>query len=59
MAQKVDISANMPEEAALESFARRLYPTLLDYFESEEGQKDFKEWKEAKEAQKAKDKPNK
>jgi hypothetical protein len=56
MAKKVDISADMPEEAALESFARRLYPTLFCYFESEEGQKDFKEWKEAKEAKKFSDK---
>jgi hypothetical protein len=46
----------MPEEAALESFARRLYPTLLSYFESEEGQSDFAKWKEAKEAKKLSDK---
>jgi len=56
MAKKVDISTNMPEEAALESFARRLYPTLLSYFESEEGQSDFAKWKEAKEAKKLSDK---
>jgi hypothetical protein len=46
----------MPEEAALESFARRLYPTSLSYFEGEEGQSDFAKWKEAKEAEKLSDK---
>ena len=56
MGKKVDISANTPQDAALESFARRLYPTLLSYFESEEGQSDFAKWKEAKEAKKLSDK---
>jgi hypothetical protein len=59
MAKKVDISAEMPEEAALESFARRLYPTLLNYFESDEGQRDFAEWKTKKEAQKTESKSDK
>jgi hypothetical protein len=52
MGKKVDISSNMPKEAALESLARRIYPTLLAYFESEEGQSDFAKWKETKEAKK-------
>jgi hypothetical protein len=30
----------------IESLARRLFPAIQEYFESEEGQKEFEEWKE-------------
>ncbi len=35
----------------IESFARCIYPAILAYFESEEGQKEFAEWKERKETE--------
>ncbi|MFZ5974245.1 MAG: hypothetical protein ACOYU3_02400 [Bacillota bacterium] len=30
----------------IESLARRLFPAIREYFESEEGQREFEEWKE-------------
>jgi hypothetical protein len=32
----------------IESFARCIYPAILAYFESEEGQREFAIWKEQK-----------
>lgn len=32
-------------KSALDSLARRLYPAIREYFESEEGQREFEEWK--------------
>ena len=32
-------------EDALETLAEALYPDILEYFHSEEGQKEFAEWK--------------
>jgi hypothetical protein len=34
-----------PPDDALEALARCLYPAILSYFESEEGQREFEEWK--------------
>jgi hypothetical protein len=34
---------------AIDSLARRLYPAIREYFESEEGQREFKKWKMEKE----------
>jgi hypothetical protein len=31
-------------DGALEALARRLYPAIRSYFESEEGQREFAEW---------------
>jgi hypothetical protein len=36
-------------KTALDSLARRLYPAIRKYFESEEGQREFKEWKKQRE----------
>ena len=35
-----------PSKAEIESFARRIYPAILEYFESEQGQREFAEWKQ-------------
>ena len=37
----------------IESFARCIYPAILAYFESKEGQKEFASWKERKEKEAA------
>ena len=34
-------------EDALETLAEALYPDILEFFNSEEGQKEFAEWKES------------
>ncbi|MGI6153578.1 MAG: hypothetical protein ACOYJB_07095 [Christensenellaceae bacterium] len=36
-------------KTALDSLARRLYPAIREYFECEEGQREFEEWKKQKE----------
>lgn len=36
-------------KSALDSLARRLYPAIREYFESEEGQREFEEWKKQRE----------
>ena len=33
-------------KAELDSLARRIYPAIRKYFESDEGQKAFEEWKQ-------------
>ena len=33
-----------PPADAIEALARRLYPAMVAYFESEEGQREFAEW---------------
>ena len=38
-----------PSNDALEALARRLYPAIRSYFESEDGQREFAEWKAQKE----------
>jgi len=35
-----------PPKAAIDAFARCIYPAILEYFESEQGQKEFAEWKQ-------------
>ena len=47
------ISQNTPEyippDSALESFARRILPSIQAYYDSEEGQREFEKWKKEKE----------
>lgn len=38
---------DIPDEV-IQSLARTLLPAIRDYFESEEGKRDFGEWKEKK-----------
>ena len=38
---------NIPEES-IEAIARCIYPDILAYYESEEGQQEFEKWKAAK-----------
>ena len=40
-----------PPASAIEALARRLYPAMLAYFESEEGQREFSEWQAAQGAE--------
>ncbi len=42
-----DGQSDIPKHA-LQSLARRLYPAIREYFESEEGQREFEEWKNRK-----------
>jgi hypothetical protein len=37
--------ANEIPDDALEALARALYPAMVAYFESEQGQREFAEWK--------------
>ena len=37
--------ANAIPDDALEALARCLYPTMVTFFESDEGQREFAEWK--------------
>ena len=39
-------AAFMPSEADIQAFARCIYPAIREYFESEQGQREFAEWKE-------------
>ena len=39
----------VPSKAEIEAFARRIYPAILEYFESEQGQREFAEWKQSQE----------
>lgn len=45
------MSCTIPKEA-LESFARALYPDIIAFFESEEGQREYEEWLKTEEGQK-------
>ena len=40
----------IPDDA-LEALARCLYPAILSYFESDEGQREFDEWKSRRNAE--------
>ena len=42
-----------PPADAIEALARRLYPEILAYFESEEGQRAFAEWRTQQDAEKS------
>ncbi len=37
------MSCTIPKEA-LESFAHAIYPDIIAFFESEEGQREYEEW---------------
>jgi len=38
-----------PPDSAIESFARRILPSIQAYYDSEEGQRAFEEWKRERE----------
>lgn len=40
---------------AIEAIARCIYPDIIAFYESEEGQREFAEWKRQQEQAKAKD----
>ena len=44
-----DKAAFMPSKADIEAFARCIYPSILAYFESEQGQREFAQWKQKQE----------
>jgi hypothetical protein len=39
-----------PPDAALEALARRLYPAMVAYFESDQGKREFAEWQATRDA---------
>ena len=41
---KIDLMSELPEHE-IEALAKCFLPDILDYFNSEEGQKEFEEWK--------------
>ena len=43
--------SNVIPDDALEALARQLYPAILSYFESEQGQREFAEWKTSQDAE--------
>lgn len=45
------MSCTIPKEA-LESFAHAIYPDIIAFFESEEGQREYEEWLKTEEGQK-------
>ena len=49
---KAEKSNSIPYDA-LEALARCLYPAIVSYFESDEGQREFDEWKMKSEASEA------
>ncbi len=50
--KKLINNSDLPDHE-IEAIARCIYPDILEFFESEEGQKEFAEWK-AKKAQEEK-----
>ena len=42
---KIILKSHMPEDE-IEALAKCFLPDILDFFESEEGKKEFEEWKE-------------
>lgn len=46
------MSCTIPKEA-LESFAHAIYPDIIVFFESKEGQREYEEWLKTEEGQKA------
>ncbi|OPY60239.1 MAG: hypothetical protein A4E56_02815 [Pelotomaculum sp. PtaU1.Bin065] len=46
--RKEKVPSHIPQRE-IEALARRLFPAIQEYFESEQGQKEFQEWKEQKE----------
>ena len=45
--------SDLPDHV-VESIARLIYPDIVAYYESEEGQREFAEWKAQQEAERAK-----
>lgn len=45
------MSCTIPKEA-LESFANAIYPDIIAFFESEEGQREYEEWLKQKKVKK-------
>ena len=45
------MSCTIPKEA-LESFAHAIYPDIIAFFESEEGQREYEEWLKKKKVKK-------
>ena len=45
------MSCTIPEEA-LKSFARAIYPDIVAFFQSEEGQREYEEWLKTEEGKK-------
>ena len=41
---KIDLMSELPEQE-IEALAKCFLPDILDYFNSEEGKKEFEEWK--------------
>ncbi|MDR1629427.1 MAG: hypothetical protein LBS36_04335 [Oscillospiraceae bacterium] len=48
-----------PPKHEIEAFARVILPAIREYFESEEGQKEFAEWKQKQEFERQNQKQNK
>ena len=46
------MSCTIPK-VALESFDHAIYPDIIAFFESEEGQREYEEWLKTEEGQKA------
>ena len=42
---KIDLKSELPEHE-IEALAKCFLPDILEYFNSEEGKKEFEEWKE-------------
>lgn len=47
-------NSDLPDYA-IEAIARSIYPDIIAFYESEEGQREFAEWKRQQEQAKAKD----
>ena len=56
--KKIINNSNIPQHE-IEKIARCIWPDILAYYQSEEGQQEFAEWKRQKEASKENSKDNK
>ena len=56
--KKIINNSNIPQHE-IEKIARCIWPDILAYYQSEEGQREFAEWKRRQEALKQKPKDNK
>ena len=54
---KIIFKSHMPEDE-IEALAKCFLPDILDFFESEEGKKEFDEWKEQQKLKEALDDMN-
>ena len=48
-----------PPDDAIQALARRLYPEIVAFFESDEGKREFAEWKSQQDATPAEDQSEK